>query len=94
MVAHLEPQKPPIVIRPALGSMVRFPPLNEWGKSFERSSVKNGVLSFGKVNRSRPARRVEVASMRMLLLSVREKYPGEASPRVKSDSIVALRHNE
>jgi len=94
MVAYLEPQKPPIVIRPALGSMVIFPPLNEWGKSFERSSVKNGVLPFGKVNRSRPARRVEVASMRMLLLSVREKYPGEASPRMELDSIVAPRHNE
>jgi hypothetical protein len=32
--------------------------------------------------------------MRILLLSVREKYPGEASPRVKFDSIVAPRHNE
>ena len=94
LVAYLEPQKPPIVIRPALGSMLIFPPLNERGKSFERSSVKNGVLPFGNVNRSRPARRVEVASMRMLLLSVREKYPGEASPRTKSDSIVVPSHNE
>ncbi len=95
-MAYLEPQKPPIVIRPALGAMVILPPLNEWGKSFVRSSVKNGVLPFGKVNRSRPARRVEVASMRMLLLSVREKYPGEASPssRMKSDSIVMPRHDE
>ncbi len=93
-MAYLEPQKPPIVIRPALGSMVIFPPLNEWGKSFVRSSVKKGVLPFRKVNCSRPARRVEVASMRMLLLSVREKYPGEASPRVKSDCIVTPRHNE
>ncbi|KAN0105498.1 hypothetical protein V8E52_010978 [Russula decolorans] len=32
--------------------------------------------------------------MRILLLSVREKYPGEASPRVKFDSIVAPRHKE
>ena len=74
--------------------MVIFPPLNDWGKSFEISSVKYGVLPFGNVNRSRPARRVEVASMRMLLLSVREKYPGEASARVTSGSIVAPRHNE
>src|SRR5258707_11114004 len=77
--------------------MVIFPPLNERGKSFARSSVKKGVRVLpGKVNRSRPARRVEVASMRMLLLSVREKYPGEASPssRMKSDSIVMPRHDE
>ena len=79
LVACLEPQKPPIVIRPAPGSMVIFPPLKELGRSFARSRVKNGVLPSGNVNRSRPARRVEVASMRMLLLSVREKYPGDAS---------------
>jgi hypothetical protein len=70
---------------PALGSMVRVPLLKEPGRSFARSSVKNGVLPCGKVNRSRPARRVEVASKRMLLSSVREKYPGDASPRVKPD---------
>ena len=68
------------MIRPALGSMVIFPPLNERGRSFARSSVKKGVrVPSGKVNRSRPARRVEVASIRMLLLRVREKYPGDAS---------------
>ena len=92
-MTYLEPQKPPIVTRPELGSMVIFPPLNERGKSFARSSVKNGVLvPSGKVNRSRPARRVEVASMLMPLLSVREKYPGDASPCVKSDSNIVQRH--
>ena len=80
-MTYLEPQKPPIVIRPASGSIVMFPPLNERGRSFARSSVKNGVrVPSGNVNHSRPARRVEVASMRILLLSMREKYPGDASP--------------
>ena len=44
LVTCLEPQKPPIVIRPASGSMVIFPPLKEPGRSFARSRVKNGVL--------------------------------------------------
>ena len=49
------------------------PPLKLLGRSFERSKTKKGVLPDGKVKRSSAARRVEVASIWMLLLSVREK---------------------
>jgi hypothetical protein len=42
-------------------------------------TTKNGLEPSGKVNLSRPARRVEVASILILLSSVKAKYPGDAS---------------
>jgi hypothetical protein len=44
-----------------------------------RSSTRWGLLPLGNVNRSKPARRVLVASILMLLFRVREKYPGLAT---------------
>lgn len=76
---HLDPQCPPIVILPSVGSMFNEPPAKDAGKSFARSKTKYGVVLSGNVNLSRPARRVEVASILISLSSVRAKYPGEAS---------------
>jgi hypothetical protein len=43
------------------------------GRSMVRSSTIYGFVPLGNVNRSMPARRVLVASIWMLLLSVNEK---------------------
>lgn len=64
---------------PFAGSISSVPPANELGRSLARSSTKYGLEPAGKVNLSRPARRVAVASILILLSSVCAKYPGEAS---------------
>ena len=51
------------------------------GRSFERSRTKYGFDPLGNVKRSKPARRVEVASILISLSSVDVKYPGDASSR-------------
>jgi len=76
---NLDPHRPPMVILPFRGSMLSSPPANDADKSFARSRTKYGLEPEGNVNRSKPARRVAVASILILLLRVREKYPGEAS---------------
>lgn len=73
IVANLDPHRPPMVILPCIGSMVSSPPAKDAGKSFARSRTKYGLEPDGNVNRSKPARRVAVASILILLLRVREK---------------------
>jgi len=87
---NLDPHRPPMVILPFTGSMLSSPPAKDAGKSFARSRTKYGLEPDGNVNRSKPARRVAVASILILLLRVREKYPGEASigPTVNKDNIL------
>ena len=84
IISNLDPHRPPIVILPFSGSMVSCPPLKVTGKSFARSRTKYGLEPDGNVNRSKPARRVAVASILILLSRVKEKYPGEASIAPKS----------
>lgn len=67
-----------MVILPCAESISMVPPANVPGKSLARSRTKNGFDPFGNVKRSKPARRVEVASIWILLSNVNEKYPGDA----------------
>jgi len=73
-----------------LGSIFSSPPANDTGKSFARSRAKYGLDPEGKVNLSNPARRVAVASIRISLFNVKEKYPGDASEHPSHQLRMAL----
>ena len=73
LASHLGLHLPPTVTLPRFGSISMTPPPKLAGKSFARSSTKYGLDPLGNVNRSKPARRVVVASIWISLSSVNEK---------------------
>ena len=60
------------------------PPPKLAGRSLTKSRTKKGLFPLGNVNLSKPALRVDVASIWILLFNVKEKYPGDASKQISA----------